>query len=313
MFILKEGTKPDESGIGTDEATRKSIVVWLEKDGATVRTQEQDIAYVGQKAQEEVDVMYRKHNETIDIAIAEATGINKKGNEKTSDFLKRALQENTSGISDLKAKIKEYEDKGVSGNEQAEKYKAELEQLQGQFSTQKEEYESKLKDQSDNMFMNSIKMDIQKDYEIIKVNLRDDINKDVIADVLENRMNKFYAENKPERLDNENIIWKGNDGKTKNSTKDGKPLNGTELLAGYFTDLVKIKRNGKGSGSGGEGGKGGEGANSYENINLPETVKSKVQLYDHLTKVEKLDSNTKEFTEAYNALGADLPIKNPRV
>lgn len=314
MFIIKEGVEPEKIGEGTSPETVEAISKWLESQGRTIRTAEEDTSFISQKAQEEVDAMYRKHNETIDTALAELTGIKKNANEKTTDYMKRAVSSYGSQVTELQEKIDKYEKEGVSGHEQAEKYRKQLEDLQEQFRTQSEKHAEELRTQKEVTFKNQVHNNINKEYESIKSKLRDDINKDVIDDVLENRLRKFYEENTPEQLDDEHVIWKDKDGKTINSTKDGKPLSGVEILNGYFKDLVQEKRNDKGSGSnGGEGGKGeGQENPSYKDIKVPDTVKSKTQLHDYLSKDLKMDQSTKEFSEAYEALGKDLPLRAPR-
>ena len=306
MFTIKEGTAPDKIGEGTDDATKASIRKWLESDGSTIRSTEEDESFIQSKVQSEVDASYRNQNNKFDEFVKELTGVSKQASEKTTDYMKRTLSGKLESIVELEKKVAEFEKNGLDGNAEALRYKTELETSQAQVATLREEYEEKLTAERSGVFKMKVDADIERAMIALRANFREDVDENIMKDIVENRLTKFHTENKAVEFEG-HIIYQGADGKTINGKKDGKPMNTSELVSGYFEDM-KRKNSAGGAGSGtGEGGTGG--ARTHAKISLPADVKTKVQLMDHLTNVEKMDESTKEFSEAFAELGEGMSIK----
>ena len=310
MFILKEDTPTDKIGEGTDDATKASIQKWLEGQGLTIRSQEQDESFIQSKVQSEVDTSYRNQNNKFDDFIKETTGVAKNANEKTTEYFTRSVKEKFESIAALQKKVTEFENNGIDGNKEALRYKKELETSQEQVATLKTEYEEKLQEHSSSVFKMRVDADVEKTMSEISKKFREDVDEKLMKDIVANRLANFHNENKAVDLDG-HIIYQDKDGKTRNGKKDGKPMNTSEVISGYFDDLKK-PTSGGGAGSGrGAGGAGGDGdkVRTHESINLPADVKTKVQLMDHLVGVEKMNQDTKEFSDAYEVLSKGMAIK----
>ena len=93
MFIIKEGTPTSDIGKGTDDSTKDHIQKWLQAQGLTVRTADEDKSYLDSHVQKEVDKMYADSMNEVDAGIFEGTGIKKNNNEKTSAYSLRAAKE----------------------------------------------------------------------------------------------------------------------------------------------------------------------------------------------------------------------------
>lgn len=311
MFTIKEGTAPDKVGEGTPPEVLDSITKFLEKQGHVIRTVDQDKQYLETQKQAEINKVLGERNAQFEATILETTGIPKTQGEKFHEYHKRALTEKLGEVSTLKAKIKEFEDKGLQGSDLAKQYKQELDNAQKQISTLNSEWEKKLQDKDTEVFSTKVNTDIEKELAKIRANLDPTLKPALIEDIIASRLSKFQKENNAASLEGV-TIWKGPDGVTRTGKKDGKYLTLAEILPSYFADVMKAPERG-GAGSGGDGGAGGGagggGQKKWKDIQLPEKVKSRVTLTDYLVKELKLDSSTKEFNEAFENLKGDLPLK----
>ena len=312
MFIIKEGTPTDKIGEGTENETKEKIAQWLESQGYTVRTSEQDTSFIKSAVQKEVDQVYSSSLRHVDDAILKHTGIQKEGNEKTTDYATRAIPlkfDNLNGsIQDLNKKIEDYEAKGVDGNTKAQEYKLELEALRQQFEKANTDFEEAIKAKDQSIFDNDVKTKVKETIRVFRPRLTTGVDESLLEDILENRINRFYTENKAHSFDN-TVVWKDLNGETKLSKKDGKPMSTEEVLLPYFEDLFDKGRRQPGAGSGKDdpGGKGGEGV-----IHIPGTVKNKTQLYDYLHKDDngpKFAQGSAEFAKAFDELRKDMPLR----
>ena len=310
MFIIKEGVTGDQIGQNTEDSTKQSIINWLGQNGYTVRTGDEDKSFVNSKVQTEVNNMYAKSRVELEERVKQLTGIDRTGDgEKASDYMERAFKEKLAGIEELNKQIETLKSQGVNGNEQAQEYKKQLEELQANYQKLSSEKDEQIEGLHKQIFDSQVKSIIDTELSSILPTLNADIDPTLMRDIVDTRLRKFNAENKAAKFE-DSIIFKDANGTTITSKQDGKPMNAAELLKPYFEDLVDKKRrqNGAGSGSGftidPEGKK--------IEVNKPDNVKTKVQLTEFLTRTEggpKLDVNTKEFAQAFNELGKELPLK----
>lgn len=308
MFIIKEGTPADKIGEGTPPEVLESITKHLEKTGHVVRTTEQEKTFLQTKTQEEINKVIGERNAQFEATILETTGIPKTQGEKFHEYHKRAVVEKTKLVGELEAKIKEFEKNGLSGSQLAQQYKTELETLQGKMSSLNSEWEKKLIEKDGEVFQTKVQTEIEKVVAKVRASIDPTIKPVLVDDILAARLAKFSQENKAFNLEGM-IIFKGNDGVTRTSKKDGKPESLEEVFAPYVADIIATKREQGGAGSSG-GQAGGQGqAAKWKDTTLPETVKTQVQLTEFLMKELKLDPSKKDYSEAFEALKGNLPLK----
>jgi hypothetical protein len=310
MFLIKEGIT-ENFGKGTDDKTKKSIISWLEKEGLTVRTSEQDETFIKSKVQSEVDKAYSGFATDFEKVIKETTGVEKNPSEKATDYATRAVGDKLKGVTELQTKIKEYEEKGVEGNKVAENLKQQLEQVQGELKSANEAKVKLEADHKKQIFEGRLKGEIDGVIANIKPTFKKDLTPGLVDDILTAKLAKFNSEVKAEQVEN-TIVYKDGEGNIILNTKDGTPKSLNSIMTGYFGEYIDEGRKQGGAGSGGKDGAGGAGGGSEALSKLknpiPETVKSKDALMNHLRDVEKMDTTTKEFSEAFNEAGKDLPL-----
>lgn len=309
MFIIKEGTPADKVGEGTTEDTVKSMNSFLEKQGYVVRSKDQDSSFLQTHTQQEINKVIGERNAQFEATILETTGIGKTQGEKFHEYHKRALSEKLKEVNELQTKLKGLEEKGVSGSELAQQYKRDLEAARSQITSLNTEWEKKLQDKEGEVFSTKVNTDIEKIIAEVKAVIDPTIKPDLVEDIISARISKFYAENKAANLDGI-TVWKDSNGVTQTNKKDGKPQNTKERLLPYFENIMNKQRQQGGSGSG-DSGQGGEGQTQpkWKETTLPPEIKSRVQLGEYLIKSLKLDASTKDYTDAFESLKGNLPLR----
>jgi hypothetical protein len=309
MFVIKEGTEPSKVGEGTEQSTQDSIVRWLAGSGFTVRTSDEDKSYVGTQIQNEVDKMFAKQKVQIEEKVKELTGIDRTGEgEKAIDYLTRAFNQRLAELPELQSKLKAFEEQGISGNEQAQEYKNQLDKLQNDYKALKEDMDAQLKQKDNEIFSTSHRNEVNNLMSEIRSRLDQNIKPELLSDIVDNRLNKFYNENKATPWE-DRIIYKNGNGETITSQQDGKPMSTKELLMPYFQDIIDESRKAAGAGSNGQGGDGS--GNNGSGIERPESVKTQVDLHAWLQSDDgaKLAQNTPEFSKAFSELKEGLPLR----
>lgn len=314
MFIIKEGTAADKVGEGTTTETLASIQRFLEKQGLTIRTAEQEKTFLDSQKQEAINQVISERNRQMEDTILETTGINKNQGEKFHEYHKRAIIEKTKEASDLKTKIADLERQGLSGSTLAQQYKQEVETIRQQLQTVNTEWQKKFEDKTKEVFTSKASGEMEKTLAILKGKIDPTIKPELIDDIIQARLAKFKGDYNAADLDGL-IVYKDKEGKTKLSKKDGKPETFEEIFSTYLGELIDTKRQQQGAGSGsqgqgaaGQGNQGGQAGAKWKDYQRPDTIKSKMQLTDYLRDELKLDASTKDWSEAFDSLGKDLPL-----
>lgn len=308
MLTIKEGTPAEKVWSETPKETQDIVLKSLENAGHIVRTKDQDKEYVKSQVQTEADKVYKKHQDQVDATVFEITGIQKNAEEKTSDYQKRAITEKLKVVKDLETQINELKTKGVDGNALAAELKQQKDQLQQLMQTKEKEWSEKYTGLQTQVFTTEVNNNVDKVVAEYKSKMRADIDPALVPDIIAARLAKFHSENKASQVEGV-LVWKDKEGTTRIAKTNGAPQTTAEVLEGYFADLFDKGKQGGGAGSGkpGEGGKGGDA--KWKSLTLPAEVKSKAELYKWLTTEHKMDDMSKDFNEAYTALGKDLPIE----
>lgn len=316
MLIVKEGTNGFE---GTDEATRKMITDAFEKEGLTMRSSEQDKSYLAANSKKAIDEAFQQRNQQLEDTIKEVTGIEKaNAGEKYYDYFNRAMKLKLDELKAVQGKVKEYEEKGVSGNAMAEEYKKQVTVLQGQIKEIKDTHTKEMSEAGNKVFAVRFDSQVNEVVNKLRTNFRGDIAEDLIADIVAARLGKFNAEFKGKEVEGITILHDSS-GNPLMSKKDAKPLSIEEKLTEVFAPYLDDKKAQAGAGSGkpaGGSGKpaGGAAPAAWKEAKRPETIKSKPALTKWLINDLKITQGTKDFDEAYAQFskddqGIELPMR----
>lgn len=316
MLVIKEGTNGFE---GTDAATREIILKAFEKEGLTVRTAEQDQTYLAANSQKAIDDAFKVRNQQLEDTIKEMTGVEKaNAGEKYYDYFKRAIKVKSDELATLQTKVKEYEEKGTSGNVLAEEYKKQVTELQNKLKIAKEEFDQQLEKKNEEMFNSRFQLQVDAHTQKIATMFRGDIGQDLVGDITAARIAEFKSKYKAKDVEG-NLVFYGADGKPVLDKVDGRPRSLESLLTEVFTPYIDAEKQKGGAGSGkpNGGGNGGQGAQApkWKEAKLPDNIKSKVKLVEWLEKEMKLPADSKEFTEAtthFSKLpdGSNMPLRD---
>lgn len=244
---------------------------------------------------------------TLDRDVLEVTGIAKaSGDEKTYDYVKRALNTYKAGETALKGEVATLKEKIASGStDQATKDA--LAQAQADLKKYQEEekpgYETQL-----------FKKDVELEYAlgIRSLKLRADLPKVLVEPALAAAKAELMSMAK--KTAEGTIYFVDKDNKT---VLDGTaPATAEFILKTKLAEILDTGKNGAGTGTGapGAGGTGAGASTGVKNadgndIVIPEGVKSKVELHEFLM-TQGLSANSKEFNELYTKHGEKLPLRS---
>ena len=318
MLIVKEGTNGFD---GTDDATVKIIMDALEKQGKTVRTADEDKSFISANTKAAVDNAFAERNQQLENTIKEVTGIEKATpQEKYYDYFTRAMKLKLDDLKGAQAKVKEYEEKGVSGNALAEEYKKQVTVLQGQIKDMKTLHEQQLSEAGGKVFATRFESQVETAKNKIISNFRGDISEDLVEDIVSARLAKFNAEFVGKEVEGITILH-DKAGNPIMSKKDAKPVSIEEKLSEIFAPYLDEKKVQAGAGSkkpvsAASGGGAGDGKTppAWKEAKRPDTVKSKPGLTKWLMNDMKIAQGTKDFDEAFahfskDEKGAELPMR----
>lgn len=298
MFILKEGTS---GGTDTPADTRLEIIKWLGLEGMVVRTKDQDTQAI------QTAINEANGNRKVTATIKEITGIAPETNETEEAYIKRATGKKFEEITALKAKIQEFETKGVEGSAIATEYKQRIDVLTKELSDKTKEYNDQVTTLKAANFQARVDNEINNI--VSTLNLRkmhddDAINKTLLQRLRDSTVMQFKTEfTAVESSDTPGlIVFKDKGGKIVRKTEDGSPQALNAIIQPYFDPLIDKEHKAVGAGSGKDknptdpppGGK-----KDWSKVTLPDTIKAQTQLYAWLKTDQKMDENSKEFTEAF--------------
>lgn len=266
---------------------KDSLTKELEGSGFIIRTKEQDEQYL--KAQIDAGAparfaeAYKKAYDLVDSSVKELTGLEKGDNEKTTEYISRAIAEL----------------KKSGGGDAATKQQ--VEQLQNMLKQTKTEYEQKLSEKEQELFNREQDFQLNTALEKYQIAVPAHLTKEEDRQSYISNQRRLIAADfrmslKGRRDDAGNIIYQV-DGKDALSTKDGKPLTAADLIAeryaSYFVPAGK-----QAQGSGGAGSPGG-GTGQYKSL-------------DDISKVlqaEGIRWGSTEYLNRFEALAKESGLK----
>jgi len=286
--------------------TKEEIQNFIKEKGGTledfiIRSADEEITYLENFKTAEVEkAISPKISEVhsrYDSDILAVTGLKKRPDEKTYDFNKRVLAE-------LKAnadKLPTVEQENVSlkervGKNADAKLIADLENVRLEYKTFKEAKEKEV-----DALRSETDLGVRKAMIEAEMNTFDfdpSIKEGVLKIYRENIINSLLQNS--ERRDGA-LVFLDKDGlPLRNKAQNLAAYTANEIVAEKMKDVIKQKRVIPGPP------RPGDPPTSVRTV--PDTVKTKVELADHLMK-EGLKRGSKEYDEAYAELGADLPLE----
>lgn len=284
--------------------TKEEIIGFIKEKGGTledfvVRTADEDKTYLENFKTAEVEKSIAPKigevHSRYDEDIFAVTGLKKRPDEKTYDFNKRVL-------ADLKAKADKHPEleqeiaslKERVGKNADAKLLADLENVRSEFATFKTAKESELEKLRKDTELNDRKAVIEAEvnsFEFdasIKENVLKVYKQTIINELLQNS----------EKRDGQLVFLDDKGNPLRNQAKNLAAYTANEIVAEKMKDVIKQKRNLPGPPKPGDP--------KQPPKAVPDTVKTKVELSDYLSK-EGLIRGSKEYNEAYAELSENLP------
>lgn len=266
-----------------------------------IRTEAEEAAYVQNLIQSQlVDAMkpeMRKIHDKYDLDVLTMTGIQKFSDEKSSEYVKRALKtlkENSGDpktIADLKQKIADLE-KNPSG---------ELENVKKTAQAREKELQEKIEALNKQIFEKELAVNFNASMSGMKFK---DIPKSVLDAYIKTVREKWTPQSK---IIDGKLVYLKEDGTIMRNPVTLEPMSTDDLLKEEMKDVIDVSVQGKGTGtqSPADVSKGADGK-LVVNVPFPATVKTKAEGIEILGKAG-LVKGTPEFSAAYEKYVKHLP------
>lgn len=245
----------------------------------------------------------KTHAETVEKDVFELTGVKKEGDEKYYDYLKRAYKVVTDKLNEELTTLK-----GKHNPSEADKKL--IEQLQAQLRDKDAEHTKAL--QAEQAKTQTAILTAAIKTEVDKLKMKADLPETLVNMAKQKAVEDLLKEAK---LQDDNAITLMDGDNVRQNKSTYKPLSISERLAEMLPDVIDqgVKQPGAGSNPNpndppkGDPKNPGAGAGKYTGI--PSTVKTKVQLTEHLNAQGILDTS-EDWNKAFaDADAANLPLR----
>ena len=264
----------------------------LTASGHVIRTKDDDDSYVQSKAREltdaEIGTKLGSYFQGIEDQIKEVTGLTKKPNEKATDFNKRVLKE-----------LKIQADSATGGDELL---KQQIQTLSANLEAAESGKETAVNEIKTNYFKKQVDFALSAELNglnlAVPAHIKTEAEKQAFI-ANQRRLLKLQLTNDytiKEDTDGNITFYKGE--QLEKSSKDGKALSASEIIARDFTPYIDVTVP-KGGGAGSQGGGNASGA----------TFQTKTAVMDHL-KSTGLEEGTQAFTKEYSKIIKEQGIIN---
>ena len=285
----------------------EDMVKHLSKNKYIVRTDEQESEFWKKKEGDSIGSSLKKWSENLEAKIAEITKVERNTDEKSLDFLARAIgslneahESTTSELETLRKSTSEGEGAAAEIQKQFDTFKK---------AKEKEilELSGKVGDMKGQQFKNRVDLAVNEAMSKIRPTLKQDKdNEKMIEAAVQNEITNFYSNVKAVDHQGGLIFHDSNDDPLLDKT-NGNHLGAHDILSdrlGYLIDETRVQ--------GGSGSKGKFNPDPNTNkfkLELPDNVKTKVQLTNYLANDKQLDPNSSDFNKYFNENGATLPLR----
>lgn len=294
--------------ISLAEIPVEDMVKHLQSQKYIVRTDDQDNEYWIKKESDSAGTNLKKWSENLESKIAEVTKVKRNADEKSLDFLARAV----GLLNDNSTKVTEELDSLRKSTAEGDSASAEIQKQFDAFKKAKEKEITDLSGKVGNMegaqFKNRVDLAVNEAMSKIRGTLKQDKDNDkIIEAAVNNEISEFYKNVKA--VDHQGgLIYHDSEDKPLIDKTNGNHLGAFEILndrLGYLIDETRVQG---GTGSNGKFTPPGEGDNKFK-LQLPDNVKTKVQLTAYLQQEKSLDPNSGEFNNYFKENGTTLPLR----
>ncbi len=317
MPLLAFHRSPDAWNPETVFKTPEEAVEAISKQGFTSRTAEQETEYLKNSSSKAVADAIKANDRTfydgLDAKIKEATGVGREPTMKTGDYILAQLNGSIKGKKELQGLYDELKEKGMSDSQAVIESKKQFDAFKIAAKQREETLTGEIDGYKRGAFTNKLNSQINEAMSKISPTLlqgKSDTEKILFQNTIENIINNFKLSFKAVDHNGGIIFHNSKDDTPVISTTDGNHLSTFTILSSMFEKLVDKERTQSGTGGAGANqrgpGTGGE-------VNLPDNVKTKMDLYNYLEKDYKVDGKniapgSRAFNNLYDKLKADLPI-----
>lgn len=278
----------------------------LIQKGLKIRTEQSETQFLDRFKNDVIEKTIperiREVHDKYDQDVRELTGIDRKQDEKSYEYMKRAFKEKETNLA---SKIAELEKQATKGGDPDGVLKQQIDELKAQ----NENLQNNLQSKSDEIAQMQGKFEIgqkrsklMNEYNQIKANFKKDLPD--YFKVFENETLEKVLKNTREE-----------NGKLIPLNEDGTIMKDADLNIVDIKDVLKMKfkdalDTNKPSGTGGTGSSTTIDPEtiSVEDFQVPATIKNQQDLMTHMLELG-LERGTKKFNEIYRKYGAKLPLR----
>jgi len=295
------------------EEEKNTAIQGLIASGYVVKTVDEQAKFLNNFKESEVEREIGNRigqvHQRYDDDLFELVGKKKDSGQKTYDFNKQIIKELKSQAeksSEFEIKVKDLEKK-IKDGAGDEQLKLKLKEAQDElnsvrdiytkdkdsWASEKSEHENKLtKFQKETILNATISAIPLKDDALIPRAAKEALIREIKAQLLS-----------MSELKDGKLIFKSEKGEIlRNKENALEPMTAMELLSSKLNDIIEIKPGG--NGTGGQGGI----PDGKVKIQVPATIKTLVQLSEYLIGTAGLARGTKEYQDAFNQAGKELPL-----
>jgi hypothetical protein len=287
---------------------KEQAIEVLKAAGFTVRSTDEEAKFLSNFKESEVEKEIGNRigqvHQHYDDDIAEITGLRKESGQKTYDFNKQILRDLKTAALKVPQLEKQLKDGTADESTKTKltEYQKEVDQLKTAYQKEKEAWEAEK--QNNVKALHQYKIESQLDHALQSLQFKDDaiIPKAAKEALIRERKSALL---KMADFSDEKLVFKSDKGEVlRNKDNALEPMTAAEILHSELKDIIEEKRTIPGVGADGKPDKSKQGTVT---LSVPSTVRSQKQLTDFLLQ-SGLVRGSKEYVEAFNAHGKELPL-----
>lgn len=315
-FLAFHRSPDDGWEAGATFETPEKAIEALSSKGFTTRTKDQETEYLKNATEKAVGDAIKSNDRKFldgwDSKVKEITGVSRDPSIKTEDYIFNQLSGALKGKTDTQKLYDDLKAKGMTDSDATKELQKQFDAFKVSSKTEQEKLTGEISGYKQGMFTNKLDSQISSAMQRIKPLLtqgKTDIEKLMLENTIENMVNNFKLSFKAIPHNEEIIFHNAKDDTAVINPTDGNHLSAFTILSQLFEPLVDKDR--KQGGTGGAGGE-GEGAGGEGDVQIPNEVKTRVDLYSWLETGYKdkdgknIEPGSREFNDLYEKLKIKL-------